>query len=180
MKKVLSILLSCMALCALTACVDFYPSDTPYGVWKCESQGFNFTLDIDPQVDILAEESGQGYSKLNLYPGEYMENGEPRAVYVSVFDPTNRLRLFYVNKDDAKEDKANKESATTYYTIDGVLDVYSEDEVVLLGSSYRVIDGRLRLQLSQKYKEKYGIDYLYLDLVKEYEVPDWSKYPPTE
>lgn len=168
MKKIVLLLLSCLVICALTSCVDFHPSDCPFGVWKCESDGFNFTLDIDPQVFILVNESEQAHSKRHLYSGEYLENGELIEVYVSVFDPTNSLDISYINKSDEKE---NPGLLRTYYTIDGVIELYSDDMVFLLSASYMVIDGRLRLRLTKDYQEKYGIDELYLDLVKEYEKP---------
>ena len=171
MKKLLPMLLSFLALCILTACVDFHPSDCPYGVWKCDSEGFNFTLDINPQVVKIVEDSGQAYSKSHLYSGEYTENGEPIEVYVDVFDPTNMLGILYINKVVEKEDKEKQGSLHTYYTIDGVIKVYSDDIEFLLSASYLVVDGRLRLRLTRDYAEKYGIDELYLDLVREYEMP---------
>ena len=171
MKKLCGIMLVCMILCALTSCVDFHPSDCPYGVWKCEDSGFNFTLDIDPQVDIIANESAKGYSKLTLYPGEYLIKDELIEVYVSVFDPKNQLGIFHVTKTAGEENEENRGSVTAFYTINGVIDVYTEDMIVLLSSYYRVVDGRLRLWLTKDYQEKLGIEYLYCDLVKEYEVP---------
>jgi hypothetical protein len=141
-------------------------------VWKCESQGFDFTLDINPQIDVLVSNSAQGYSKRTLYTGEYLENGKLISVYVSVFDPTNTLGIFYVSKIDDNESEERQGSATTYYTNEGMIEIYSDDKVHLLFSSYLVIDGRLRLKLTKEFSEKHGIDELYLDLIKEYDTSD--------
>ena len=174
MKRLYRILISLLVLCSLGACVDFHPSDCPYGVWKCDSEGFSFTLDINPQVDVIKHDSGQAYSKKHLYSGEYMENGELIAAYVSVFDPTNSLGILYFNKIYVSGDEEEQRSVHIYYTIDGVIEVYSDEMVLLLDAYYLVVDGRLRLRLSKADAEKYGIDELYLDLVQEYEIPEYD------
>jgi hypothetical protein len=101
-----------------------------------------------------------------------MENGETIEVYISVFDPTNTLGVFYINICEDKENEDKKGIRYTYFTIDGVIEVYSDDMVSLFDASYLVVDDRLRLRFSKIDKEKFGIDYLYLDLVKAYELPE--------
>ena len=174
MKKVALMLIVCLGLCTLTSsCVDLTPGDTPYGVWKYESEELSFVLDINPQVVIQHNEYEHAYSFQHLFPGEFILNGEPTEVYVSVFDPTNTLGIIYFNKIQDSVNEEERGRFRTYYTIDGMISVYVSDMVTLLSTSYRVVDGRLRLSLLPYARERYGTDYLYLELVKEYEIPEW-------
>jgi hypothetical protein len=149
--------------------VDFNPSDCPYGVWKCEDP--YFTLDINPQIDILVNKTDQAYSKRTLYSGDFIVGGEITNVYVSVFYPTNSIGIFYVDVIIDTKGEEKQGLLHTYYTIDGVIEVYSDNMIFLLSASYLMVDGRLRLRLSENYKEQFGIDYLYLDLMQTYEIP---------
>ena len=175
--KLLCTLVACVSLVFMSSCIDINMSfkNTPYGLWVCKSDGFDFTLDINPELHYLKGIDANSYTAYTkrFYSGEYTENDTVIPVLFEVFTATGSLDIFSINPIDGESNSGEGEIHTCY-TVNGAIDYYISDRRTVLSTQYRIVNGRLRLHLNLPDRERYGIDYLYLDLIEEYDKPDVS------